>query len=334
MNQVPKQLEFVGIGEALIDLFENGDSSLGGAPLNVAVHAHHLLQPLQLGRGIAVSAVGNDQWGAHARSVLVQNSMTTDYVATDAHPTGTASVFVRNGEAGFEIRPDVAWDYIQPTTATDALAGRCAAVCFGSLAQRSPASHEMIQAFVAKARGAWRLFDVNFRRSTLSGRRDYSREIVESSCRLCSAMKANENELAELGEMFEIVDPKDQSDEGAWRRMDFFLKEFALEAVIITRAERGAMAATGEEDILMPPAPVTSGDVHPVGAGDAFSAGVLFGRSQGWPWRTTLELASKMGSCVTRYVSAIPLLSPEILDFAAKQTTQHAQPRKANGRSE
>jgi fructokinase len=331
MSQIPKQLEFVGIGEALIDLFETGDSSLGGAPLNVAVHAHHLLEPLKLGRGIAVSAVGDDKWGAHARAVLTANSMAVDYLATNEHPTGTASVFVRDGNAGFEITPEVAWDYLQPSAATDALAERCDALCFGSLAQRSQASREMIQAFLAKAHRAWRLFDVNFRRSTLSGRRDYSREIVENSCRLSSAMKANEHELAELGEMFEIGDPKDQSDEAAWRRMDFFLKEFALEAVIITRAERGAMAATREEDLLMPPAPVASGEVHPVGAGDAFSAGILFGRSQGWPWRTTLELASKMGTWVTRHVSAIPLLSPEILDFAASQMTQQ---NRADGRSE
>jgi fructokinase len=323
-GQMPKRLEFVGIGEALIDLFESGDFSVGGAPLNVAVHAHHLLEPLNLGRGVGLSAVGEDKWGFHARSVVAANSMTTDYIATNRHPTGTASVFVRNGDAGFEITQDVAWDYLEPTAATDALAERCDAVCFGSLAQRSPASREMIRGFLAKARGAWRLYDVNFRRSTLSGIRGYSREIVESSCQLSSAMKANESELLELGQMFEVGKAGDQSEDSAWLRMEFFLKEFGLEALIVTRAERSAFAATRDGRFVTPPATRPAGEVRPVGAGDAFSAAILFGRSQGWPWNTTLELAARMGSWVTQHDSAIPLLSREILDFAANQVTEHA----------
>ena len=59
-EKMSKKLEFVGLGEALIDVFEDGTAFLGGAPLNVAVHAHHLLEPLQLGEGIVVSAVGDD----------------------------------------------------------------------------------------------------------------------------------------------------------------------------------------------------------------------------------------------------------------------------------
>ncbi|MGH9573540.1 MAG: PfkB family carbohydrate kinase [Candidatus Acidiferrales bacterium] len=319
-----RDLTFVGLGEALIDLFEDGSASLGGAPLNVAVHAHHLLAPLKLGRGIVVSAVGTDKWGAHARTVLAENGMTAEYVKTNEHPTGTATVFVRNGEPGFEITKDVAWDYVRSSNATDALADRCDAICFGSLAQRSEASREMIRAFVQRARKAWRLYDVNLRRSTLSGSRDYSREIVETSCRLSSAMKANEQEMAELGEMFAVKAVADR--EGAtYARMEFFLKEFGLEAVVVTRAERGAMALTQDEKIAMPPSPATTSEIHAVGAGDAFSAGILLGRSQRWPWRATLELAAKMGTWVTRHVSAIPQLSPAILEYVADQRRQHAR---------
>lgn len=317
-------LTFVGLGEALIDLFEDGSASLGGAPLNVAVHAHHLLAPLKLGRGVVVSAVGTDKWGAHARTVLLENGMTAEYVGADEHPTGTATVFVRNSEPGFEITQGVAWDYVRAGNTTDALADRCDAVCFGSLAQRSETSREMIRAFVQRARKAWRLYDVNLRRSTLSGRRDYSREIVETSCRLSSAMKANEQEIVELGEMFAVKAPVG-ADRAMYTRMEFFLKEFGLEAVVVTRAERGAMVLTPSEKIAMPPASATSAEIHAVGAGDAFSAGILFGRSQGWPWRVTLELAAKMGTWVTRHVSAIPQLSPEILEYVADQMRQYAR---------
>jgi fructokinase len=320
-----QQLKFVGIGEALIDVFEDGAASLGGAPLNVAVHAHHLLAPLKLGRGIVVSAVGDDKWGAHARSVLAENEMTRDYVAHNDHPTGTASVFVRNGEPGFEITQNVAWDYLPPTDATDALAEQCDAVCFGSLAQRSEPSREMIRAFLAHARRAWRLYDVNLRRSTLSGLRGYSREIVERSCRLCSAMKANEHEMSELGEMFGVNDAGASAEDALWARMEFFLKEFDLEALVVTRAERGVLGLTRDEKITMPPTPATNEEIHAVGAGDAFSAGILFGQSQGWPWRTTLGLSAKMGTWVTRHISAIPQLSPEILECATDQMERYAE---------
>lgn len=320
-----QDLKFVGLGEALIDLFEDGSASLGGAPLNVAVHAHHLLAPLKLGRGIVVGAVGADKWGSYARGVLAENAMTTEYIATNEHPTGTASVFVRNGEPGFEITENVAWDCLRANGATDELADRCDAICFGSLAQRSETSREMIRAFVQRAQGAWRLFDVNLRRSTLSDRRDYSREIAETSCRLSSAMKANEQEILEIYEIFGMGSVADGDEGSMWVRMEFFLKEFGLEAVVVTRAERGALALTRGEKIAMPPAPATYREIHAVGAGDAFSAGILFGRSQGWPWRATLELATKMGTWVTRHVSAIPQLSPEILEYAADQMRQYAR---------
>ncbi|HKV46809.1 MAG TPA: PfkB family carbohydrate kinase [Candidatus Acidoferrales bacterium] len=319
-----RDLTFVGLGEALIDVFEDGSASLGGAPLNVAVHAHHLLAPLKLGCGVVVSAVGADKWGTHARAVLAENGIATETVAIDEHPTGTASVFVRNGEPGFEIAQNVAWDYLRASAATDALADRCDAVCFGSLGQRSETSRELIRSFVDRARRAWRLCDVNLRRSTLSGRRDYSREIIETSCRLSSAMKANEQEMLELGQMF-AVKASISGESAMHARMEFFLKEFGLEAVVVTRAERGAIALTRDEKIVMPPAPATTGEIHAVGAGDAFSAGILFGRSQGWPWHTTLELAAKMGTWVTRHVSAIPQLSPEILEYASDQMRQYAR---------
>ena len=39
-------LIFVGIGEVLFDIFEDGTETLGGAPLNFAVHVHQLASKL------------------------------------------------------------------------------------------------------------------------------------------------------------------------------------------------------------------------------------------------------------------------------------------------
>ena len=56
-------LIFVGIGEALYDVFEDGTETLGGAPLNFAVHAHQLASQLGVGSGIIVSCINSDRRG-------------------------------------------------------------------------------------------------------------------------------------------------------------------------------------------------------------------------------------------------------------------------------
>ena len=56
---------FVGIGEVLFDVFEDGRQALGGAPLNVAVHAHQLAAALGLGEGIRVDVTPIPQQQLH-----------------------------------------------------------------------------------------------------------------------------------------------------------------------------------------------------------------------------------------------------------------------------
>jgi fructokinase len=90
-------LTFVGIGEVLYDFFEDGTETLGGAPLNFAVHAHQLAGLLGVGQGIVVSCVSSDQRGDRILNSLQRFGMSTRYVGNDSsHPTGLVSVFMRN----------------------------------------------------------------------------------------------------------------------------------------------------------------------------------------------------------------------------------------------
>jgi fructokinase len=310
-----QQLEFVGIGEVLMDLFEDGHESLGGAPLNTAVHCHRLLQALDLGRAVIVSAVGDDIRGRHIHNTLAAEGFPTDYLATSRLRTGWSDVFVRNGEPGFEIAESAAWDDIGTTPDTDALAERCDAVCFGSLAQRAAPSRQTIGRFVKLARNALILYDVNLRTNTRSGSRGFSREIIEHSCRAATAVKTNEHELLALAELFAIRGAAG-GEERMWQAMDFLLREFSLQAVVVTRGAQNTLLLSRGEQIVMPTAPPSQAELHPVGAGDAFSAGMLFGMSQRWPWRTSLELAGKMGTWVAYSPSDIPPLPEEIIEFA------------------
>ena len=68
-----------------------------------------------------------------------------------------------------------------------------------------------------------------------------------------------------------------------------------LEALIVTRGEKGSEIYAKGERHAIPCVPATA-VVDPTGCGDAFRAGLLFGIVQGYDWPTTGRLASLMGS--------------------------------------
>ncbi len=82
------------------------------------------------------------------------------------------------------------------------------------------------------------------------------------------------------------------------------------ELVVVTHGRRGATAFVGKNDpILVPPVPVEA--VDPNGAGDAFGAGVMFGRSRGWDWPRALSAGAAVAArCVATGHLADPELTP------------------------
>ena len=66
-------------------------------------------------------------------------------------------------------------------------------------------------------------------------------------------------------------------------------------AVIITRGEHGSEIREGGRRIEIPPVAVER-VVDPTGCGDAFRAGVLFGRARGLPWEVAGRIGSLLGS--------------------------------------
>lgn len=310
-------LVFVGIGEALYDVFEDGTETLGGAPLNVAVHAHQLADRLGIGQGTIVSCVNSDRRGRGIVDFLFQLGMSSRYVGRDLdHPTGRVSVFMQSGEPGYQIEPEAAWDYITDRPALMELAGRCDAVCFGSLAQRSPVSRDTIRKFLRNAPQAIRLYDVNLRRNTLTAEAGYSPEIVDYGCRTATIIKSNQRELFTLLDLLGIPSPADLSLDGIRSAMQRFLTHFPARAVVVTRGAEGTLVLDrkGGFDLSAPPAVAET--PHPVGAGDACSAGILLGTALGWDIPATMELANRMGADVATHPSATPPLSDRTLHFA------------------
>jgi fructokinase len=302
----------VGIGEVLMDVFENGEATMGGAPLNVVFHLHQLMTALSMGEAVVLSAVGPDSWGSYIRSTVAAAGMSTEFLAEVDRPTGTALVFVHEGGAGFEIQPDVAWDYIRLGNGTRELARRCDAVVFGSLGQRSAVSRESIQHFVSQVNGQ-RLYDVNLRRNTTNGVAGYNARIIAESLELATVVKMNDAELEEVCVLLGFTQESRDPEERIALFMERLRAEFSLTAVAITRGHKGALLASEGKLLRLPDSGLEQSLVRPVGAGDAFSAGLLFGIMQGWAPEDSLELANILSSWVVQHVSATPPLSESVL---------------------
>jgi adenosine kinase len=80
-------------------------------------------------------------------------------------------------------------------------------------------------------------------------------------------------------------------------RTGLSLEEIAarLDALIVTRGEKGSEIYAGGERHDIPAVPA-SAVVDPTGCGDAYRAGLLYGIAQGYDWPTTGRLASLLGS--------------------------------------
>ena len=102
----------VGLGESPFDVFPDR-AILGGAPLNVAYHAHQLCSASG-GRGVVASRAGTDELGRRLLDELRTRGLTTEFVQMDTvHPTGRVDITLRHGEPTYEFLADVAWDHLE-----------------------------------------------------------------------------------------------------------------------------------------------------------------------------------------------------------------------------
>jgi len=280
----------VGLGEVLWDLLPAGPQ-LGGAPANVAFHAGELG-----GEAAVASCVGDDSLGREILYRLDAAGVDRSAVAVDAeYATGTVPVDVDpDGNPTFTITEDVAWDYLPWTAACEALAARASAVCFGSLAQRSPTSRETVTTFLSHMSDqAIRVFDVNLRPPFVD------QEIIIASLELADIAKLNDGELATLRPMLSLPDDIDEA-------LHAMRDRFELRMVVLTCAAKGSIVVTEQATSRQVGKPVEVVDA--VGAGDAFTAAIALGELLGMPLEHTHAHAEQ----VARYVCTQPGATPSL----------------------
>jgi len=283
----------VGAGEVLWDVFADSEH-FGGAPTNVAVHAAALGAEAWM-----VSAVGRDARGEAALVQLMAAGVESSAVARLAdHPTGIVDVSVDAvGLPSYEIAEDSAWDYMRWTALVERAAHRADAICFGTLAQRSPLSRATIQRAVAATRAdAWRLFDVNLRQDY------YDADVLVASLDLANAVKMNEEELPTVARVCGL------DNAAAEDQLRQLCERCGLRLAALTRGSFGSLLVT-TDGLWDSPAPRTE-IVDTVGAGDAFAATLLVGILAGRP----LDEVNQRANAIAAFVCSQPGATPPIPD--------------------
>lgn len=240
----------VGLGEILWDLIPEGKKA-GGAPINFVYHAS------QLGaESYAISAIGNDALGNELMEE-VKRIKINHFIERIDYPTGTAEVELNNGIAKFTITEGVAWDYIPLTEQMEEIVRKADAICFSTLAQRSPVSQGTILKLMSVApKDSLRILDINFRQHY------YSLDTIEKSLNLSNVLKVNDEELIVLSQLF----GQKGSEEVVCR---WFIDKFRLKMMILTAGANYSTIYTSEEVSRLETPMVEVADT--IGAGDAFT---------------------------------------------------------------
>ena len=297
--------EVVGIGELLWDILPSGPR-LGGTVANFAVFSARLGN-----RAVLVSSVGDDDYGRIARGILAQPNLDLRQLQLSAdHSTGTVEVTLSvDNQPSYSIPANVAWDFIRFTpTLRDAAPG-ANAVCFGTLGQRHEVSRSTIRGFVAAtAPECVRVCDINIRMP------DCTPEVLHWSMAHATIIKASDEELplafSFLSELGLTRPPVTITPETAARALLEYFPNCKL--VATTLGAEGSLVTSREGAFRHPGFPIKVVDT--VGAGDAFTAGLLHAYLRGASLSQMAEVGNLCGSYVAGQPGATPLLSAELTD--------------------
>ena len=279
----------IGIGEVLFDLLPEG-KQLGGAPANFAYHATCLG-----GNGVVISAVGCDSLGDEVVELLDAKGVNHHIARVDA-PTGVVRVTLNErGIPCYEICEGVAWDQLQLNDEIVSLAKRCDAICFGTLAQRSETSRQVIYSLIEAIpaeRNALIIYDINLRQHY------YSKELIETSLNYCNILKINDEEFLTIAEMLELG--TNDYEIGARQ----IIERYGVGMVVVTCGENGSFTVT-ENEISQCDTPKVK-VVDTVGAGDAFTAALCVALLQGKSLREVHRSAVEVAAFVCSNAGAMP----------------------------
>lgn len=278
--------KIIGLGEILWDMLPTG-KQLGGAPANFAYHVCRLG-----GNGWAVSAISDDELGREIKSTLSAKKLNTILEEVN-EPTGTVQVTLNAaGVPTYDITEGVAWDHIPFTERIGDLAKETSAVCFGTLAQRSPKSRATIHEFIENMpAGSLKVYDINLRQNY------YDEKIISDSLRLADILKINDEELDIVSKMLSLSGTQEE-------RCRAISRAFNLKFVILTKGGDGSEVVLEDKVHISRPGKIDIVDT--VGAGDSFTAAFILAYLRGESLEKAHTLATEVSSYVCTKAGAMP----------------------------
>jgi fructokinase len=300
----------VGLGELLWDMLPAGPQ-LGGAVSNFAVMASRLGN-----NGAIATRIGTDPLGREAMAILKTTPVDVGYIQEDfSRVTGTVTVTLADGQPQYTIHEPVAWDFLELTPHWLALAEQADAVCFGTLAQRSPASRRTIESFLHETRPECvRVFDVNLRAPF------FSSEIVEQSLELATIFKLNADEMPQVLSVLGFPDEAGTSPEFLLNGARQIIDQFPVKLVAITLGSQGSLLITRNQVDRHPGYPTKVVDT--VGAGDAFTAALTHYYLRGAPLAQLNAAGNRWGGWMASHAGGMPALADAERDDVMSKIAQ------------
>ncbi len=311
--------QVLAVGELLWDLLPSGPR-LGGAMANLALGCARLGRAARL-----ITCVGDDERGSEALLALQAVRLTGSLGAPSGSfdtsliqikpgvPTGVVDVAMGpDGRPGYNIAKPAAWDDIELTAAALAAAAGAAAICFGTLAQRAEPSRATLRRLVlATPEGCLRVLDTNIRPPYVSD------EVVRWSLGHATVAKISEEELDTVsraggGQGVAIPATGDSAFAAIERCGRAVLAAYPnLHLLAITMGPDGSLLLTPEKTHYHPGFPAAVADT--VGAGDAFTAGLVHAWLGGAPLAAVNEVGNLCGSFVASRQGATPVFPSDLL---------------------
>ena len=279
-------------GEILWDVLPTSKQP-GGAPMNVAADLRNFGLNAQL-----ISRVGSDDLGRELLDFLTQKGIPTEFVQVgQSHLTGVAKANISDSnEVTYKILQPVAWDYIMPEPNLIDVVKQSDLFVYGSLAARSPQTHETLLALLDVA--PRKVFDVNIRAP------HYNQKTVEELLHQAHIAKLNEHELVELSGWY-------GHETDLLKAMYQLRDRYSLETLCVTLGPDGAALLNEDGFFRQAGFPVEVADT--IGSGDAFLAGFLYKMLRGKTPQKTLEFACATGAYVATKPGATPDFTEEVI---------------------
>jgi 5-dehydro-2-deoxygluconokinase len=307
--------DLLTMGRSSIDLYANDIGAafedirsfaayVGGSPTNIAVGA----QRLGL-RTALLTAVGDDKVGDFILAFLRREGVETAFVPRKPGARSSAVVLGIEPPDRFPLvfyRDNAADAQLTLDDVLAAPVAECAALeVSGTGLAREPArSATFLACERARAAGRTVYLDLDFRADQWHDARAYG-VVVRSLLPLVDVAFGTVEEVnAAMLQRVEDVEITHQQISAPVVRGDVDANVAAMlsapvgpEAVVLKRGREGArIHLRGGETLDAPGYPVEV--VNVLGAGDAFAAGFIYGRTQGWGWVRSARLGNACGAIV------------------------------------